>query len=147
MRVMILSTVVAFLVFTGVSAHAYTVRRSAVECFVRTNGDFSNVSSGVLVNNDPANPLFIYCPIPEDASIKAQTVRTINVHGYDASPTDYSYAAICLSRWDGSGGECRNSQTFGTFSNPGAVGQFGMHLGAPTFSSTGLKQKRGTSST
>jgi hypothetical protein len=116
-------------------ADAFAVRRVAVECFLKTDGSFNNVSSGNIINNNTTS-LFVYCPTPEDSQIRAQNITELNVHGKDASSTDYSSASVCWRSWFDDGGSCRNQQSFGDFNNPSAFGEFTLQLGTPNFSST-----------
>jgi hypothetical protein len=135
LKVFIASAVASAALGVATQSQAFTVRRSAVECFVSTTGEFNNMAGGVISNNS-TNSLFVYCPTPEDATIRAQNITTINVHGKDASSADWSEAQVCFNNWNDDGGNCRNLQRFGTPANPSAIGQFGLQLGAPNFTST-----------
>lgn len=111
-------------------AAAFAIRRSAVECYVLADGVPGTIAGGVITNNTD-DSIFAYCPSPENGTIDAAQVKTINVHGTNASSVDFSYAQVCWNNWFDDGGGCRNFQQTPTGNAP-----FTLALGAPVFSST-----------
>jgi hypothetical protein len=111
-------------------AAAFGIRRAAPECYVLAPTVGGTIASGIITNNTD-DSIFAYCPTPEDASVSASSIKTINVHGHNASPIDMSYAQVCWNNWYDDGGGCRN-----LVKTPDGDAQFTMQLGAPNFSST-----------
>ena len=135
--VLFASAAVAAIATSAWEAHdasAFTIRRSAPECFVLggTTGSITSgtIASGVITNNTD-DSIFAYCPSPENGVIGASQVKTINVHGTNASSADFSYALVCWNNWYDDGGGCRNSQQ-----TPNGTGAFSLVLGYPNFAST-----------
>jgi hypothetical protein len=111
-------------------ASAFAIRRGAPECYVLADGVSGTIAGGVITNNTD-DSIFAYCPSPENGAIGASQVKTLNIHGTNASSVDYSYAAVCWSNWFDDGGGCRNFQQ-----TPTGTAPFALELGAPNFSST-----------
>ena len=111
-------------------ASAFAIRRSAPECYVLAEGVPGTIAGGVITNNTD-DSIFAYCPSPENGAIGASQVKTINVHGTNASSVDFSYAMVCWNNWYDDGGGCRNSQQ-----TPTGTGAFSLVLGYPNFAST-----------
>lgn len=108
-------------------ASAWGIRRSAAECSFDTTLPGTKML-GAKLSNETDKSVFVYCPTPEDALVSGASIKTVNVHGHNASDTELTYAAVCdVSFYDDMFG-CRN------YTETQLAGEFAMQLGAPKFS-------------
>jgi hypothetical protein len=110
-------------------AAAWAVRRSAAECYIGAPELGGTIQNGRITNNTDT-ALSVYCPTPEDATITGAAIKTINVHGYNAEPGDFTYASACDNSWYEDFASCRNTKQSGFFQ-----GQLTLQLGAPSYAS------------
>jgi hypothetical protein len=76
-----------------------------------------------LHNLDP-NSFFsaLICPFPDDSAFPRPSIRTMNVHGYDASDTHAVAVSACVTYWGVNGAACGTPGTGS--SGTGWVGDF-----------------------